>query len=704
MYGKALIYEGDKIIIVDENKDVDYSYTVGTTTHDYSVYDIEFSGMYTYRGIKNAAIYTISDTSCANVVDAASRVPESYRKGKLFVRFHNVAPSRWETWINTSSSWTTTESQWVLVGIGEGELDSTVSHGIYLKYAMSSVFDDFTGGGADVVLDESMRPGYVENRALRAIIEPRGGMFIGYDCVGFKNSVSSEYDIASALTPSFGSEYIAYDTETIGSMTGYIGFGTVDKRLDYVMSVLTPITLCSGYDSFTSLKTKAISSGIASLDIYGGVRLCHDSGTTQTMYETQGREISWNPAVEASAMTLSNYYIGEDDNGEALPVIESGKCVNWDNSDTDRVSYRTGNLMGRSHFSFSFTSYSGDFSDGTLRSGEVLSRNVSYSPGITLIHTPNTIMDDKYDIEYTVRLPEGPEKYNADINANLNAGSSLKFTLATDDSYDGKTYTEVNTSGSTEERIITAGMSMRGVFGNKKTKSLSILIMSGDTLSDVSEEISLEMTLPEGYSFNPSEYDFIRKDGLAVDDGELASSGLTFSVHVPPSGVTFGDNDYLIIPTMKLYMEEVNSLMAEGYVLKPGNAYYASSINVERSVRKLPVRRPSQILPVESPELLEPEETWQYTITLTSPLRSGKYIPYEDIESLTSGNTSHTIGEIEYYYVKELTGDNANDATVTYDQRSASFYVTRSLSTGFYLYFKFRNGLKYRVRAFVGLS
>ena len=138
----------------------------------------------------------------------------------------------------------------------------------------------------------------------------------------------------------------------------------------------------------------------------------------------------------------------------------------------------------------------------------------------------------------------------------------------------------------------------------------------------------------------------------------------------------FGEYDYLMIPTKRIYNETAPSLLKQGVVYNSGYAYYASKIFVKKR--------------------LENDNTVTFEVYLYSPF---KYDASEDEVNITtslihSNGRKHTVGNINSYRVETL----SLDANVNYDSSKLKFTIS-GISRTFEcdLYFTMENGLRYKI-------
>ena len=207
-----------------------------------------------------------------------------------------------------------------------------------------------------------------------------------------------------------------------------------------------------------------------------------------------------------------------------------------------------------------------------------------------------------------------------------------------------------------------------------KTKELSVLRCDGTGLNVVKEYVLNRATLDSGKEAYPTlNYDksksffayYIDEDGKTE---LLADTGLNsvYQFSVNPSDDTFGEYDYLIIPTRKVYRENNSTLLKQAVVYNTGCAFYASRLSINKVGSTIIVK-------------------------LYSPLIDGNGALNTNAGKLVgNGGKLHTVGNVNNFYCEN--GD------VTYDENTLSFTITpQQIQSILPFYFSIENGLKYKV-------
>ena len=138
----------------------------------------------------------------------------------------------------------------------------------------------------------------------------------------------------------------------------------------------------------------------------------------------------------------------------------------------------------------------------------------------------------------------------------------------------------------------------------------------------------------------------------------------------------FGEYDYLMIPTKRIYNETAPSLLKQGVVYNSGYAYYASKIFVKKR--------------------LDNTNTVTFEVYLYSPFKADASEDEVKITTslINSEGRKHTVGNINSYRVETL----SLDANANYDSSKLKFTISGvSRERECDLYFTMENGLRYKI-------
>ena len=252
----------------------------------------------------------------------------------------------------------------------------------------------------------------------------------------------------------------------------------------------------------------------------------------------------------------------------------------------------------------------------------------------------------------------------------------------------GNTYTDIDTSSLKTDLSRPDGDSNSypswaqkyvDSYGALKTKELSVLRCDGTGLNVVKEytvsrkilDIAKEKYPTLNYDKNKSFFSYyIDENGETemLSDSDLS---YVYNFEINSDSDKFGEYDYLIIPTRKVYKENASTLLKQAMVYNTGCAFYASKLSINKNGNTI-------------------------TVQLFSPLLDGKGILQTGVKSLIDKNGMiHTVGNITNFYC-----DGGN---VTYDNTTLSFKITTTKTKGIMpFYFVIENGLKYRVNINLG--
>lgn len=517
--------------------------------------------------------------------------------------------------------------------------------------------------------------GHYENNNTFTVKNGKVSEFVGKIYLGLRSTNGKDLP-SNPLAPSYDLSVLA--SIQSDKISNYFEIETVDKRLDYEAVLLTPLVLASGYDKFTSLSNKALNGGKIKAEIYGGLKFDHDENNTITCYQTKDSyNISGQPTSDARMYTQTVYEDGKQYFGSNLPKNVK-MTVNdiWNVNKNDDIVFENNDtlLSGSTSITLDMIACSGDFSDWHIKAGKSVSPTFSYKKGIELVH--GQISEDNYDILYE----QGP---NASTYYATLKGSSLSFRLVGDDMFAGNTYTDIDidaikkdASNENGDRNSYPSWAQKYVndYGDLKTKELSVLRCDGTGLNVVKEYLLNRTTLDSGKEAYPTlNYDkdksffayYIDEDGKTelLTDTELNS---VYQFSVNPSDDRFGEYDYLIIPTRKVYRENNSTLLKQAVVYNTGCAFYASRLSINKVGGTIIVK-------------------------LYSPLIDGNGALNTNADKLVGNDGKlHTVGNVNNFYCEN--GD------VTYDENTLSFTITpQQIQSILPFYFSIENGLKYKV-------
>lgn len=427
---------------------------------------------------------------------------------------------------------------------------------------------------------------YGENDALK-VKDGSNKEYIGYNYFGFVDNTNHSKDLPAILSPTYNTNVLT--SVKNDDIKNYFQIQTVDKRFDYEGVLLTPLILPSGYNSFNNLTYKALIGGKTKTTIYGGLRFDHNTVNAITCYGEYGNTISGNPTSNAS---LYNETVYEDTNTQntitSNNVTITKKHI-WDLTKNDEVLIQHTNdlLSGNTCFGVDFIGCSSDLSNWSVKMGKGLSLVIPYSSGVELIHT--TISDDDYDILYE-QSSSGSTTYYGSLS-----GTSLSFKIADTSLYNGNSYTDIDIDSYKKDKTSTNGTNLTypswaqeyvNEFGSVKTRELSLLRCTSANLSAITEySVKVSNVDKSKYStvaYNKSKYFmpyYIDDNGdeQILTDNELNS---IYTFKVDSSTDKFGDFDYLIIPTRKLYKANDYTLLKQEMVYNVGCAFYAGKLNI----------------------------------------------------------------------------------------------------------------------------
>ena len=503
--------------------------------------------------------------------------------------------------------------------------------------------------------------------------------FVGSIYLGLKGSNNNDLP-SNSLSPSYNSNTLTSIENN--SISNYFEIKTIDKRLDYEVVLLTPLILPSGYNIFNSLKMKSLNGGKIKAEIYGGLKFDHDANNKITCYDVDNTYyISGRPTSNA---TMFKQVVCEDlEDIDVLPGNISLNTENvWNINKNDELLFEnTPDLLsGSTCISLNMIACSGDFSDWYVKAGKSISPTFSYGQGVELIHNQTSGAD--YDLLYE-ESSSGSSTYYASLS-----GSSLKFRLVGDSMFAGNTYTDIDTSSLKTDSSKPDGDSNSypswaqkyvDSYGALKTKELSVLRCDGTGLNVIKEytvsrkilDIGKEKYPTLNYDKNKSFFSYhIDENGKTeiLPDSDLS---YVYNFEINSYNDKFGEYDYLIIPTRKVYKENAYTLLKQAMVYNTGCAFYASKLSINKNGNTI-------------------------TVQLFSPLLDGNGVLQTGADSLIDKNGMiHTVGNITNFY--------CDGGDVTYDNTTLSFKITTTKTNGIIpFYFVIENGLKYRVNINLG--
>ena len=486
---------------------------------------------------------------------------------------------------------------------------------------------------------------------------------------------------------------IKIDTNMVGdwpTITNMFEIKTVDKRLDYQFVIKTPLLLPSGYSNLTSLVDNSFVNGKLDVTFFGGLRFNYDENGKLTTYSyTSNNVITGSPTSDADLYMRQVY----EDNNLPEELIFTGKGISYNkvnvwSTKNDEIKYSSITLTGKNalHFMIAdcspYFTPSGSEGESCVMQNNIMQLNISYESPIEFNHS-NTVLygNTDYDVVYNLKS-ENEDSGIAEYRASIKGGK-FNFRIKSDSLYTGNVYTDITASikkGATSNIYPDWANKYDSDYG-VKGKEISILRFNESSTKVAEYDLKNytdENTYPNLNDLNANlHFRSYTDEGQTVllNDNDTYSFG-RLGLAKDDISDEFGEYDYLMIPTKRVYNETAPSLLKQGVVYNSGYAYYASKIFVKKR--------------------LDGTNTVTFEVYLYSPFKADASEDEVNITTslIDSNGRKHTVGNINSYRV-ETFGFGAN---VNYDSSKLKFTITGiSPILESDLYFTMENGLRYKI-------
>ena len=461
---------------------------------------------------------------------------------------------------------------------------------------------------------------------------------------------------------------------------------TVDKRLDYQFVVKTPLLLPSGYSDVSSL-----DNGKLDVTFFGGLRFNHDENGKLTTYSYTSNNVITGSPTSGAELYMRQVY---EDNNLPEKLIFTGKGINyekenvWSTTKNDEIKYSSTELCGKTALHFTIADCSPYFTPSSsedesyVMQNNIMQLNISYESPIEFNHSNSELYGNTdYDVVYNLNsedVDSGIAEYRASIE-----GGKFNFRIKSDSLYAGNVYTDITASidKNTELNIYPDWANKYDSDYGKKNKEISILRFNESSIK-VAEYDLKNYTDKNSYpnlnalSGNCHFMSYTDEDQTVLLNDNDTYSFCRLGLAKDNISDVFGEYDYLMIPTKRVYNETAPSLLKQGVVYNSGYAYYASKIFVKKR--------------------LDSTNTVRFEVYLYSPFKNDASEDEVKITTslINSKGRKHTVGNINSYRVETF----SLDANVNYDSSKLKFTISgisRELECD--LYFTMENGLRYKI-------